>query len=805
MNDIRNIVIYKSIENGKEVIKSCVFYNDGTTKEGSYDDGVAAIKKVAKEKHITTKDQLRKIMNKEIVYTMTEKEFKERYDSFLPEEEKNEEFDSERFAAAIKRLENIGKEKETEPIKEKVEVIAPVISAENKVEEKTTEPEEEKNEEVVYEEDYDSEEDEDEDNYYYSNSETEEVVEETNSKKKKGLGLKIVAGIVAIGTILGCGWALSRCSKKGVLKEIPTPTTTTTTDTTNNTNTTENTTTEEVKNIIGNNDLYNDYTYGELLNVTTNEFQKKSMVNVHSGITGFNREFANNYLESGHDIKAALSFDEVVALQQAYNNYSTDEVRAYFNGYEVDAIYMSNAYKSASLQLMGAYTIETSKNPVDMSMLIDSQEGKDFYNKYHAMFLAAKEAKGNEQLRLVKEFYAAVEKDFPITEEVRTEGISHSEDHNSLKDYQLAVAPMIASAEMIFQNLEIDYTLDDTKVDFLNDIGLCNHADDKFERLETITLTAYEDNENPLFEQYKKAIIAELIKTNDYVIDDAHRELSNLRRFQEVVNGDPNWKHKTTYEGEYNEAYTSYEETYTWEETTTEYETVTTREEKPIPDDEKAKIDAEIEKENEEAKRRAEEEAEEERRRQQAEEDEKAKEIEKEVEEENKQLEEDIKEINETIDENNKDTDKSNDKPVNENDYDHIDFDDEHSDEQGNLDNSVENVTTDGTGANEPLPDPNVTGQKFDAQMSSSTETTTTTTETTSTETTSETTTTTETTSTTTTEETTTSYTEEDMTDVYVEYAGVEGAYIEYDTDYGQYDADGNPIVTEETGHQKTR
>ena len=786
MKKITNIVIYKSIEDGKEVINSCIFYDDGTTKFGDYAEGRAAIKEVAKEKNITTKDQLRAIMNKDTVYTMTEEEFKNRYNSFLPESVEEE-------------------------VEEEENVIAPVV-IENNNEEITTEaPKEEKAEEVVYEENYDGS-----DNYFYENPEIneeikDETVEREESSSKNSGCIKVLAGTIVAGLIIGgVAYALTRCSKLGKVLQEPTTTTTTTTldNTTTTTNETEYTATESSTYVVNNNDLYDNYTYNELLNVTTNQFQKKSMIDVHSGIIGFNREFANNYLESGHDIKAALTFDEVVALQQAYNNYSVDEVRAYFNGYEVDAVNMSNAYKSASLQLMGAYVIETSKNPVDMSMLIDSQEGIDFYNRYHKMYLAAKEAKGDEQIRLVKEFYASVEKDFPITEEVRTDGISHSEAHNSLKDYQLAVAPMIASAEMIFQNLEVDYTLDDTKVDFLNDIGLCNHADDKFERLETITLTAYEDNTNPLYEQYKKAITLELTKTNDYVIDDAHRELSNLRRFQEIVNGDPLWKHKTTYEGEYGEEYTDYEE-YTevieWEESTTEYTTVTTREEKPIPEEEKEKIDAEIEKENEEGKKQAEEEAEKERERQQKEEDEKAKEVEKEVEEENKQLEEDIKEINEQIDENNKDTDKTNDEPVNENDYEHIDFDDEYTNNQGNLDGSVENVTTDGTGADEDLPDPNVTGQKFDSQATTTTATTeTTTTETTTTETETTDTNTSETTTTETTT-TTTEYTEEDMTDVYVEWAGEDGAYIEYDVDYVPYDADGNPIYTEESGNQKTR
>ena len=714
MKEIANVVIYTTIENGNEIMKSCIFYSDGSIKTGDSIEGRVAIRELAKQKNITSADQLRAIRNKEYFFTLSEEEFQKRFNSFIP----------------------------TTAQKEENTTLVPA-----------------EKDEVVYEEEYGHE---------YTDFTTQEEEEEENDKNTGCL--QVVVGTIVVGLIVGgTAYALTRCSKMGKVLTDNTNTITTTT----NTNGVENKINDNTNTVVHNNDLYNDYTFAELLDVTTNEFQKNSMIKVASGLTGFNSVFAKNYLESGHDIRAALTFDEVVALQQAYNNYTVDELRSYFNGYEVDAVYMSNAYKSASLQLMGAYAIETSEHPVDMSILIDSQEGRDFYNRYHAMYLAAKEAKGEEQIRLVKEFYAAVEKDFPISEEVRTTGISHSEDHNSLKDYQLAVAPMIASAEMIFQNLNVDYTLDDTKVDFLNDIGLCNHADDKFERLETITLSAYEDNTNPLYEQYKNAIIRELVKDNEYVIDDAHRELSKLRRFQEVVNHDPLNNYKSTYEGYYGESYTDYE-TYTWEETTTEYETVVTTEELPIPEDEKKKIDDQIEQENEEAKRRAEEEAEAERKRQQEEEDKKAKDIEEEIKEDEKQLQEDIDDINKTINDNNKDDDKSNDKPVNENDYDNIDFDDEYTDDKGNLDSSVENVTTDGSGANEDLPDPNVTGASFDSKSTQSNDTTTT-------------------------------YTTEDTEAVYVEYTGVEGAYIEYDMEYPSFDADGNPITTEEPVNQRTR
>ena len=529
----------------------------------------------------------------------------------------------------------------------------------------------------------------------------EEKVKEKIKENKKEIITILVLGAITAG-LVGLSLILKRCSKTGTIIDAP-----------ENNNTQNNNGSRRNPRNGGklyNNDYYNNYTYSQLLGVTYNGFQRNEMVNLSNSLTGFNKTFANNYIEDDKNVKAALSFDEVVALQQAYNSYSKEEIKAYFNGQEVDATYMTKAYKSASLQLTGAYIIETSENQVDMSMLIDSQEGKDFYKRYHNMYLKAKEAEGEEKEELINEFYKAVKEDFPITEEVRTEGMAHFDDYTSLKDYQLAVTPMIAAAEMIFQKTDIDYTLNDTEIEFFNDIGLCNLADDKFERIETIMLGAYEDAINPLYVQYRNAIINEISKDNNYVIDDEHRELTNLDRFQEVVN---NQNHKTTYSGEYGVPYTEdYGKvtTKTWTDTTTEShtDTKTTVSDGPVSDEDKAKVDDSINTENENARSEAEKRAEEEAKNQQAEADQEKANVEKEVEEENKKLQDDVKDINENI---------NNDNTPNENNYNSVDFDNNHSNNKGDLDDSVKNVTTDGAGANEPLPDPNEYGKDFDTKQ----------------------------------------------------------------------------------------
>lgn len=468
--------------------------------------------------------------------------------------------------------------------------------------------------------------------------------------------------------------------------------------------------------------FYEDPTLNALFNATSNTTQHAAMYNVGLALDGFNGEFASHYLEEGVDVRAALKFEEVVALQVAYNDYSKDQLKAIFNGADIRAEDLTRAYKDGTLQLMGAYAIETPEHPVDMSMLIESQEGKDFYKRYHDAFLAAKTATGDDKIRLVTEFYNMVRADFPITNEVRTEGISHSQNYDELEAYKLSVTPMIAAAEMMWQNLEVDNTLTDGEIDFINDLGLCNFAQKTFERAELISLTSDVDTTNPTYEQYREAFIKYYQSKGIYYIDDEHRELTKLQAFQDAVNwhfqGGWEWQGRTWTTTETHTEVSTHTETETtqWEETT-----VTDVDEEDVPEDIREdlqhQVDAEIEAENEQARIQAEQEAEEERQRLQAIEDQHAAEVEQEVMQDEQDLQETIDDINEQIEEN-QDENPANDQPINENDYDNIDFDDEFTDDQGNLDPSVENITTDPTGdqTGEPLPDPEDTGRDFDAE-----------------------------------------------------------------------------------------
>ena len=700
---IKNIVFYQFFDKEDSDKQVCIFYEDGTVRNVGFDDGIDACEELVREYNIQSKDAFREMINKNLVHVVSGDEFEANFRNYFPININD---------AAEEAKEPVSMASSTDDSMSDESIVDPVVV----------------NDTSNSDDDYDDTDEDEYDDYddSYDDDLEDEDFKDDSEEKPKGFfartwdkikNNKLVRRVLICATALAVGLGLYSCHSRKTLEGQMNRSNITTTVSNDN-----NSSKDDIK-VVGSNDFYDNYNFNQLQEVTNNEFQKTAMKNVHDALNKFNNEFASHYLENGKNVRASLKFDEVVALQMAYNDYSKKDIKAYFNGAEIETADLTRAYKDASLQLMGAYAMENSKYPVDMSMLVDSQEGKDFYNKYHKAFLAAKEATGDDKISKVTEFYRMVRSDFPISEKVRTEGISHAQNYEELESYKLSVTPMIAAAEMMWQNLRTDVTLKDGEIDFLNDLGLCNYADKTFEKIETITLTAEEDDTNPLYSQYRDAMIKEFKDLGYYYVDDEKRELTKLQSFQDAVNWHFNEKGESKVTSGVKSGTvgapqtTTRTETQTHTETHTTYQEVVTRENKVMPSNIKDQIDAQINSENEEARRRAEAEAEENRRRLQEEADREAREIRQEVREDAEDLQDDIEWANEQI-EKNQDNNPNNDRPINEDDfgYHDVDFDRDHSDSHGNLDSSVQNITTDSSGdmTNKPLPDPNVTGKKFD-------------------------------------------------------------------------------------------
>ncbi len=778
MKDIYNIVFYKYNSNG-ERRAACIFYNDGTIEQLSYEDGLKFVERVAKDLGVKKGevDKLDSFINKEKIHVVSGSEFEKNFMSYkAPAEvikaskkpETIEELIDSRLdkvdasvvtpkkEEAKKTTPKKAEAKETAPKKtttkkpaakkEVPEVVPFVVTAgelgeieimvPNKEETATkaaavtpvagTTAKDTKKEEAS--------------KLASVNNTTTSRRGKSASKRRGKLGSKIAYGAAALALIFGLGAFahgdihLNKAAMNGAMNNsdnIPVAAAPAVPgqDTNQSSRVLAN-------NTVQSNDYYDGYTYEQLLEVTNSQAQKEEMTRVHDALYGFNVTFADAHVEEGKDIRAALTFEEVVALSQAYNDFTPQEIAAIFNGHGFRSGELSDAYKVATLQLMGAHVIEDREHPVDMSMLLTTQEGKDFYNKYHELYLRVLESEGQEKIDAIDAFYAELFEDFPISDDIREVGIAHADGRNSIESYYLSVTPMVASMEMIAQNYNgIDHTMLDKAIAYFNDIGLCNRAEDNFEIVQQVTMGACvnEDDTNPLYTQYRDAMSNDLIKQGKYVTTDAHRNLADLKRFQDVVNWHAYADGEWSYHGETYVTYDTYTETKTWTETTTREET--TRTEKEMPDNVRDQIDDQIDKENEEAKRKAEEDAKKEEQRLQDEADKDAARIEEEIRQDHEDMQNDIDDANNKIEENQRIDQENQGKPeeeqqktdpVNESDFgDHnVDFDDDHSNENGDLDNSVENITTDDSGyvPDEPLPDPNATGAEFDAQYVAPTE-----------------------------------------------------------------------------------
>lgn len=568
------------------------------------------------------------------------------------------------------------------------------------------------------------------------------VVDRKNAKKnkahkKRGIFKRMAAAATAVALALGLG----SCSTPETAKNAQTEQTQLTQDELKNLTDEEllqminsgELSLEQVKEMLESgqikNDVLDNLSYEQLLQVTNSTVQQAEMTKVGKYLDYFNGTFADKYLETNHpEVRAALTWEEVNAINLAYNEFTKEEIQAIFNGHEIKSADFTNSYKEATLQLMGAFVLETRDTPVNLDSLLNTDEGKAFYQKYNELFLRCKESTDQEQIDAVNAFYQELSKDFPITAEVREVGISHSESRDDIEAYKLSVTPMVAAAEMMFQNLDIDHTLSDKAIAYFNDLGLCEFAQGEYERAEQIMLCSEDDKSLLTYEQFMNAKVKELTNKNIYFVSDEKRDISQYDLFQKWVNGHFNLDENGNFviDGSISQSITTnVVDTYTKSETT--YRTETTRTETSdrnqavsmagedaVRRAEEA-VDKQFEAENEAAKAQGEADAEKNRQEMQEAADKEAEEIRDEIEKDNQDLQDKIDDANDQINENNKDQDTSNDNLVNEDDLGHgVDFDDEHSNENGDLDNSVGDITTDGDGAGADLPDPNESGAEFD-------------------------------------------------------------------------------------------
>ena len=450
-----------------------------------------------------------------------------------------------------------------------------------------------------------------------------------------------------------------------------------------------------------NQDKYQEMSYEELLACNKiSQTQRTEMTKVGQLLDYFNRRFANNHKENDKDIKAALTWDEAIALNITYNNHTQHDITEIFNGCgEIENLNeldnLSESYKKALSQLTKAYVIEEKNASIGLDNLINEPTGKAFYTKYHNMFMKCKNSKGQEQINNVNNFYKQLIIDFKIDNNVPI--------NTNIESYKLSVIPMISASEILFQNLETDNTMSDSVIKYFNDLNLCNIAIQKLEECKTTVTLEPTNNYYLHYKLFKEQKIEELNNENAYFKSDEQRDLSKLTLFNNIISGynsiNPNQKQEA-YLDNSNSTYTESKTT----ETTNRDVAINTVGEGKVNQAEQV-VNNTINAQNEIEKQKQEQVAEEKRQELQREEDKKKENLDEEVYEENKELAEKIDNLN---NEHNKDKDVAEkDFGATEDGKNIVDINKEYIDNNGNIDDTIKDITTNiNQNNNEPLPLP---------------------------------------------------------------------------------------------------
>ena len=86
MKKIANIVFYKFNGKEKNMVQACLFYNDGTVRNVTYEEALKEAKIIAKEENSTGRDSFNNLLNKKRIFVMSGAELTKKFDSFVVNE-----------------------------------------------------------------------------------------------------------------------------------------------------------------------------------------------------------------------------------------------------------------------------------------------------------------------------------------------------------------------------------------------------------------------------------------------------------------------------------------------------------------------------------------------------------------------------------------------------------------------------------------------------------------------------------------------------------------------------------------------
>lgn len=270
------------------------------------------------------------------------------------------------------------------------------------------------------------------------------------------------------------------------------------------------------------------------IDANINMTKKSAISSITSYLTNYNLTFANDYVDSKTNTKLAHTWDEALVNYLAYNNLSQEEVNQIFDTYSLDLQKLEKAYESSIKQDVLACTVMTSSTGKEK--LIISNKGQDFYTKYEKMMITYNSKVSantyENKVKIAENFYKTVKKDFYL----------NTDDKKEIADYKLSVIPIIKTFNNLTKNMDLENKLDSDEKDYIDCLSDFDYVykkiagyKNKLDSYNKASKSLGEESSEISYEELKELVIDELKSKDCYNVANSERNIKDNEDYQKNI------------------------------------------------------------------------------------------------------------------------------------------------------------------------------------------------------------------------------------------------------------------------------
>ncbi len=276
---------------------------------------------------------------------------------------------------------------------------------------------------------------------------------------------------------------------------------------------------------------YSNYTFNQLLDKTVSNKPRYSFMSAIKGyLTYYNETLRNTYSE-GTTINISHNFEEAVSMYLAYNNLNSEQIYQIFGNTKLDADKLIENFNRAIKQDSMLHNIQL--NDYSKDKLIKDSNIKTYYKKYDEIFKNINNARSTSLKRsYLEKFYSMVREDLPDMSK---------NDYTNVEGYKVLIKEFCNSASNI--KLDVKNSLTIKEKEYIDDISR-NVIYKKFKnictkqnaRVLSSTVSSEYDEEDiniPSYEDLENKMIEKLENSNAYYVSEAARNITKYKAFTE--------------------------------------------------------------------------------------------------------------------------------------------------------------------------------------------------------------------------------------------------------------------------------